>query len=204
GGGGGLVAGILRGLIEEARPWAGDAAMFLAELNCGMRAVLCHNHGPIFATAFYLIADLEKEEIRYANAGHPCPLFRDQLTGEVGALGSLPGEQRPALGLFDNIAYVTTRRTLRPNDLFILYTDGLVEVADQDGTTFGRERLFAGVRQHGHRPVPELFDFMLGDAKTFSAAGTFDDDVCLLGIQMTPSGATREKMAWESDQEDAA
>ncbi len=190
--GAGLVAGILRGLIEEARPWAGDAGMFLNELNCGMRAVLCHTRWPIFATAFYLIADLAKEELRYANAGHPCPLFRDQLTGEVGSLAWRPGEQRPALGLFDNVSYATRRRALRPNDLFILYTDGLCEASSPDGMIFGIDRLFSGVREQGHRPTSELFDFLLEDAKTFSARETFEDDVCMLGIQMLPRAAENE------------
>lgn len=186
GAGAGLVAGILRGLIEEARPWAGDAAMFLRELNCGLRSVLCHSHGPIFATAFYLIADLAKEEVRYANAGHPCPLFRDQLTGEVGSLVWQPGGQRPALGLFDDVSYLTTCRTLRPNDLFILYTDGLCEATNPDGMIFGIDRLFNDVREQGHLPTPELFDLLLEDAKVFSARETFEDDVCILGIQMLP------------------
>ena len=190
--GAGLVAGILRGLIEEARPWAGDAGMFLSELNCGMRAVLCHTHGPIFATAFYLIADLAKQELRYANAGHPCPLFRDQLTSEVGSLAWRPGEQRPALGLFDNISYAATRRALRPNDLFILYTDGLSEALGSNGMTFGTERLFRDVREQGHRPTPELFDFVIEDAKAFSDRETFEDDVCILGIQMLPCAAQQE------------
>ena len=182
--GAGLVAGILRGLIEEARPWAGDAGMFLSELNCGMRSVLCHGEGPIFATACYLIADLEKKELRYANAGHPCPLFRDQLTGEVGALTWRPGEQRPALGLFDNVAYPVTRRRLRPTDLFVLYTDGLCEAAASDGIPFGTERLYRDLREQGHRSTPELFQFLLEAAKAFSSRQTFEDDVCILGIQM--------------------
>jgi sigma-B regulation protein RsbU (phosphoserine phosphatase) len=184
--GAGLVAGILRGLIEEARPWADDAAMFLSELNRGLRSVLCHTHGAIFATAFYLIADLAKEEVRYANAGHPCPLFRDQLTGEVGSLAWPPGGQRPALGLFDAVSYSTTCRTLRPNDLFILYTDGLCEATSPDGMIFGIDRLFNDVREQGHLPTPALFDFLLEDAKAFSARETFEDDVCILGIQMLP------------------
>ena len=208
--GDGLVAGILRGLIEEARPWAGDAGEFLAELNCGMRTVLRHQHGPIFATAFYLIADLDRHEIRYANAGHPYPLFRDQLTNEVGTLASHPGERRPALGLFDNIAYVTTHRILRPNDLFILYTDGLFEVTDQDGIIFGKERLSDGVREHGHRSIAQLFDFLLQDARAFSGRETFEDDVCLLGVQIAPSGSAQNKIDdddfsdRDADEEDAA
>jgi serine phosphatase RsbU (regulator of sigma subunit) len=215
GAGAGLVAGILRGLIEEARPWAGNPGMFLSELNCGMRSVLCHTRWPIFATAFYLIADLAKEELRYANAGHPCPLFRDQLTGEVGALAWQPGERRAALGLFDDISYATTCRTLRPNDLFILYTDGLCEATSPDGMIFGTDRLFSDVREQGHRPTSELFDFLLEDAKAFSACETFEDDVCMLGIQMLPraveggichelSGDFRRQNRYESDDEDAA
>jgi sigma-B regulation protein RsbU (phosphoserine phosphatase) len=211
----GLVAGIVRGLIEEARPWAGDSGMFLAELNCGMRAVLCHTHGPIFATAFYLVADLAREEIRYANAGHPCPLFRDQVTGEVETLAWQPGEQRPALGLFDNVVYATTHRVLRPNDHFILYTDGLCEATNQDGIAFGTDRLINRVRDKGHLPTPELFDLLLDDAKTFSARETFQDDVCILGIQMLPGAAEsevdpesqgdfRRPLRSESDDENAA
>ena len=184
--GAGLVAGILRGLIEEARPWAGDAGMFLSELNCGMRSVLCHTREPIFATAFYLIGDLARQELRYANAGHPCPVFRDQATGEVGALGWKPGEQRPALGLFDNVSYTTTRRPLRPCDLFILYTDGLCEASNPDGKSFGTDRLYADVWKEGHRSAAELFDYLLDDAKAFTGCETFEDDVCLLGIQMLP------------------
>jgi serine phosphatase RsbU (regulator of sigma subunit) len=199
GAGAGLVAGILRGLIEEARPCAGDPALFLTELNCGLRSVLCHTPGPIFATAFYLIADLAKEELRYANAGHPCPLFRDQLTGDVGSLGWLPGEQRPALGLFDDVSYLTTCRTLRPNDLFILYTDGICEATSPDGMIFGIDRLFNDVREQGHLPTPELFNFLLEDAKAFSACETFEDDVCILGIQMLP----RAPHPCESDAEEA-
>jgi serine phosphatase RsbU (regulator of sigma subunit) len=211
GAGAGLVAGILRGLIEEARPWAGDPGMFLSELNCGMRAVLCHTRWPIFATAFYLIADLAKEELRYANAGHPCPLFRDQLTGEVGSLAWRPGEQRPALGLFDNVSYATTSRTLQPSDLFILYTDGLCEATSPDGMIFGIDRLFSNVREQGNRPTPELFDFLLEDAKSFSARETFEDDVCILGIQMLPCadetrhelcGDLRQSHRNESDNEE--
>ena len=190
--GAGLVAGIVRGLMEEARPWADDAGRFLSELNRGMRTVLCHTHGPIFATACYVIADLAKEEVRYANAGHPRPLFRHGSTGEVGSLGWVPGEQRPALGLFGDISYVTTRRPLRPNDSVILYTDGLSEVPGPSGTTYGIERLLRNVGEQGHRSMPELFDFIIEDAKAFSDRGAFEDDVCILGIQMLPHADEQE------------
>jgi serine phosphatase RsbU (regulator of sigma subunit) len=188
----GLVAGIVRGLIEEARPNADDAGAFLTDLNRGMRAVLCHTEGPIFATAFYAVANLKSEKLCYASAGHPAPLFHDQRTGAIESLLPAPGIAGPALGLFDRIIYEESHRPLRPNDLFILYTDGLSDVTNSIGTTFGNHRLYHAVRQHCHESIPELFDFLLADAKAFSGREDFEDDVCILGIQMMPSATAKQ------------
>jgi Stage II sporulation protein E (SpoIIE) len=35
--------------------------------------ICCMRNAPLIASAFYLLADLEKGELRYANAGHPNP-----------------------------------------------------------------------------------------------------------------------------------
>lgn len=188
----GLVAGIVRGLIEEARPYADEAGAFLAELNRGMRSVLCHTDGRIFATAFYLIADLAGEELRYANAGHPAPLFREGKSGDVRTLAVGPGGQGPALGLFEDATYLVSRRKIRPNDLIVLYTDGLYEASDSHGATFGAERLFRDLRSQGHLPTPQLFDYVLQDARDFSGRETFEDDVCILGVQMLAHHAAQE------------
>ena len=188
----GLVAGIVRGLIEEARPNADDAGAFLTDLNRGMRAVLCHTDGPIFATAFYAVANLAAEKLCYATAGHPAPLFFDQRTRQLESLVPAPGIAGPALGLFEKVIYEESSRALRPNDLFILYTDGLSDVTNSIGTTFGNHRLFHAVRQRCQDPIPELFDFLLADAQAFSGRDDFEDDVCILGIQMLPSAAEKK------------
>jgi serine phosphatase RsbU (regulator of sigma subunit) len=188
----GLVAGILRGLIEEARPDADDAGAFLTDLNRGMRAVLCHTDGPIFATAFYAVADLEAEKLCYASAGHPAPLFYDQRTGGVELLVPAPGIAGPALGLFENVIYEESGRSLCPDDLLILYTDGLSDLTSPNGTTFGNHRLYHAVRQYCQAAIPELFDALLADAQAFSGRDDFEDDVCILGIQMHPSPTKKE------------
>jgi serine phosphatase RsbU (regulator of sigma subunit) len=196
----GLVAGILRGLIEEARPNADDAGAFLTDLNRGMRAVLCHTDGPIFATAFYAVADLKAEKLCYASAGHPAPLFHDQHTGGVESLLPAPGMAGPALGLFESVIYEESHRPLRPNDSFILYTDGLSDVTNANGSTFGNHRLYQAVRQHCQETIPELFDVLLDDAKAFSGRDDFEDDVCILGIQMLPPAVDKKHRFQSPDQ----
>ena len=197
----GLVAGVVRGLIEEARPFAADPGAFLTELNRGMRAVLCRTDGPIFATGFYLIADLGQGEIRYANAGHPGPLFREYVSGEVESLSSGFREQGPALGLFGDAVFTVGRRPLRPNDLCVLYTDGLYEATDPQGRTFGKERLLIDMREMGHQPIPEIFDFLLDDAKTFTGRETFEDDVCLLGLQPFPAATEKDEINGQQEED---
>jgi sigma-B regulation protein RsbU (phosphoserine phosphatase) len=188
----GLVAGIVRGLIEEARPNADDPAAFLTDLNRGMRAVLCHTDVPIFATAFYAVFDLEAEKLFFASAGHPAPLFFDRHSDEIELVVSAPNTAGPALGLFEGVIYEQGHRDLRPNDVVVLYTDGLSDVTNSNGTTFGNHRLLHAVRQHRRDSIPELSDFLLADAKAFSDQENFEDDVCILGIQMLPATAKKK------------
>jgi len=69
-----LVAAILRTLVEDSRAYATEPAKFLQELNRGISEILKHTHLPIFVSACYLMLDVARGELHYANAGHPTPL----------------------------------------------------------------------------------------------------------------------------------
>ena len=69
-----LVAMILRTLVEDLRVHATEPAKFLQELNRGISHILKHTHLSIFVSALYLMADIARGELHYANAGHPTPL----------------------------------------------------------------------------------------------------------------------------------
>jgi sigma-B regulation protein RsbU (phosphoserine phosphatase) len=69
-----LVASTVSALVGQLRDYLGDPSELLSRLNRALRATLGYSEVPVFASAFYLLADLEKSEIRYANAGHPNPL----------------------------------------------------------------------------------------------------------------------------------
>src|ERR1700732_1490007 len=69
-----LVAMILRTLVEDLRVHATEPAKFLQELNRAISHILKHTHLSIFVSALYLMADISRGELHYANAGHPNPL----------------------------------------------------------------------------------------------------------------------------------
>jgi serine phosphatase RsbU (regulator of sigma subunit) len=186
-----LVTAMARALMDELAPTVRDPGQFLIEMNHKLAAILKQTAGPIYATAFYLIADVAAGELRYANAGHPRPLHLQRRAGQV---GPLPMLQRggPALGLFGQSAYTTNRCPLAADDLVLLFTDGLFEVVAPDGDTdYGPERLLAAARERISLPLPNLLDELLADVRKFSGYAEFDDDVCLLGMEAALPGQSK-------------
>ncbi len=71
------------------------------------------------------------------------------------------------------------------NDLIILYTDGLYEVIRANNQEYGQERLLDAVRQRIALPPEQMFDGLLDDIRQFSGNAEFEDDVCLVGMEVT-------------------
>ena len=178
-----LVTAIIRGLVEELRPVARDPAAFLTEVNHSLCAILKQTVTPLFATAFYLVADVARGEMRYASAGHPPPMHVRRLAGGVELLA--PDHPALALGVLEDTAYSAATRPLAAGELVMLYTDGLFEVEHADGTLFDRHQLLAAVAQRLALPTPQMFDELLTTIKAFSAKHEFEDDMCLVGMDVT-------------------
>ena len=66
----------------------------------------------------------------------------------------------------------------------MLYTDGLYEVEAADGTLFEKQQLIDAVARRLKLPTPQLFDELLGEIKAFAAHQRFDDDMCLVGMDV--------------------
>ncbi len=122
--------------------------------------VLRREHPDVFVTAFAATYDPGAHLLQYANAGHPAPFVR----AVDGALSRLETAGVPlGLGAFD--APRTRERTLCDGDLFVAFTDGLIE------TTHDIEQ--------GERFV--------GDALAHPAFGVCSAPAALLRILAVPS-----------------
>jgi phosphoserine phosphatase RsbU/P len=181
-----LVTAILRALLDDLAPRQPDPGLFLAEMNRKLAAMLKQTEGPLFATAFYLVADVAAGRMRCANAGHPPPLHLQRRGGLVSRLAQ-PKSTGPALGLFPDALYPTAEFPLAAEDVVLLFTDGLFEVVDAGGEEdYGQERLLAATRQRIHLPLLGLCDELIAGVRAFSGATEFEDDICLLGMEMMP------------------
>lgn len=81
-----------------------------------------------FATSIHLVLDLETGDYELFSAGHPPGL---QLSAGSGRWEEKTG-QGPLLGVYDGAQFDPVKGTLRPGDVLMLFTDGLVETSDRD------------------------------------------------------------------------
>ncbi|MGW1144338.1 PP2C family protein-serine/threonine phosphatase [Streptomyces sp. NPDC002454] len=81
-----------------------------------------------FATSIHLVLDLESGDYELYSAGHPPGL---QLCAGSGRWEEKAPEG-PLLGVYDGAQFDPLKGTLRPGDVLMLFTDGLVETSDRD------------------------------------------------------------------------
>jgi sigma-B regulation protein RsbU (phosphoserine phosphatase) len=128
----------------------------------------------LFATLFVAVFDLQGGEVEFVNAGHHYP-FRVQ----DGAAEDLV-EGGPVLGLMEDASYTPSRRAVRRGDLFVLYSDGVVDRNNAQGEQLGVERLKqAAIHTAGDGARIALYS-MLGEVQGWSGGTPPEDDATLI------------------------
>jgi len=178
-----LITGMIRGLVEEHAQLAADPGQLLTRINRALAEILKQAGTTMFATCFYLVADVEASELRFANAGHPSALH---LRREGALAENLDGQdvRGPAMGIFSSASYTTVTRPMERGDMVMLFTDGLFEVEDATGSFFTEEQLRQTVSRHATLAPEDFFDRVLRDIRKYSQRENFADDVCVVGVQI--------------------
>lgn len=133
-----------------------------------------------FASAAYLTIDTGTGELRFARAGHT-PLA---LVNAAGGTVETLAPKGMALGLRDAAAFAAgleeSARQLRPGDLLVLATDGILETADRAGEEFGIERLAQVALAHAPAGPEAVVNRILDAARNFGGSARLEDDAMAL------------------------
>jgi phosphoserine phosphatase RsbU/P len=123
-----------------------------------------------YATVFLAIYDDTSRELEYANCGHNPPLlFR--ANGKVEKLGATA----TVIGLSAQWDCATEIVKLQPDDLLIIYTDGVTEANDANADEFGEDRLEQVVRRNLSATPAQLLNAIQLAVQEFSYGEQFDD-----------------------------
>ena len=170
-----LVMTAFRGLLRmHARRRLGPAKIARA-INRLLPEFTGNDH---FVTAVYIVLNPEYEEFIYVCCGQQPPL----LLHSDGSLGNLD-VKGPALGVFRNVRYSTEKLSLVTGDILTMYTDGVVELTNQEGVGFGVERLAAIIHQGQDLPASELIQMIIRATQQFSESQSYPDDFTLVIIK---------------------
>ncbi len=122
-----LVSGILR---SHAPIEPGPAEMLRAvNFSLGERRI----EGQ-FVSLIYAVWDDRNRSVKIANSGLPRPLYVHDGKIEVIEATGLP------LGLFDDAEYDEFTFKAKPGDMFVFFSDGILDARNRAGDMFGRHR----------------------------------------------------------------
>ncbi len=131
-----------------------------------------------FATLFYGIANMQEMTFVYCNAGHPPPLLC-RKSGETVNLytGGL------IVGSFEDARFDDGRVRLDEGDVVVLYSDGLIEKANERDEIFGIDRLEKAIKDCHACPVEEIRDHVIDVWRAFVGSGRQDDDTTMIVVK---------------------
>lgn len=136
-----------------------------------------------FVTLAHLVFDLTHGTVSFTNAGHPYP-YRVRPGGTVEALANAA---RP-LGLALPPGWRTVTAPLAPGDLWVVYSDGLVEAAStEDGEPWGFARLERCLHEGTRDTAAALRDRILAAQRAHTGRDDTDDDRTLLVLRIEES-----------------
>lgn len=179
-----LVTALIRGLVEEISTKETDPGNYLGRLNNALHPILNREDELVYVTACYIIINTLTGDIRFSNAGHPSPLMLSYSDNNVTSLISDENMRGPGLAICSDAAYSSFNNHLYPNDIIMMFTDGIYEIADENDEEYGEDRLMDAALKHAALPLPDLVNALTEDALHFSKTDSFDDDVCLVGARL--------------------
>jgi serine phosphatase RsbU (regulator of sigma subunit) len=171
-----LLLAMLRSLVDEGL----DTARLAVRLNM---QVMRHSPGSRFITLFYGVYDPRDGSFEFVNAGHLPPLLR-RADGRFERIDHGGGM---ALGMFEHADYETRRITIEPGDVLVLYSDGITEAENSNGTPFDEAGLETIIATQPESDPEALGQSILRAVARHAGDVRLADDLTALVLERAPA-----------------
>ncbi len=171
----------LHGLWNECRHLFASPAEFMAETN--RRLCSLAEDGDTFATGVFGLVDLEKQEVRFSNAAGPSLVVRRHN----GGWESFESPGFP-LGLMKNMDYAETVIALNRGDSLLCFTDGAIEVRDQELNELGLAGFMNLLKKMDFPRSGDDMEQIEEKLLQYSNSIRLEDDLTMLAIHLANVG----------------
>jgi serine phosphatase RsbU (regulator of sigma subunit) len=144
-------------------------------LKANRALMFCLERGS-FISAAYFVVDSETKSVHYSRAGH-CPVLyynaeakkAEYLKDKGAALGMLRGPSYSKLIESRCVTY-------KPNDVIVLYTDGITEARNGHNEEFGLENLAECLQESATQNPQEIQEHIIKRLYEFTGTQNINDD----------------------------
>jgi sigma-B regulation protein RsbU (phosphoserine phosphatase) len=137
----------------------------------------------MFISMAYAVLDSESSAVTLCRAGHDAPLLfraKDKSISKINPPGM-------ALGIDSGVVFYRVTGdftlTLEPEDVLILYTDGVTEALDTSGDEFGLKNLIDAVQASASEGAASIITRLTDDLRAFIGPHPQHDDITLIAIR---------------------
>jgi sigma-B regulation protein RsbU (phosphoserine phosphatase) len=145
------------------------------ELN---QKVISSAKGEKFITMFIATYNVKSRQLTYINCGHNPPVLKNgteiiELKDGCPGLGMLDCLPSPKIGIIDVL----------PSSTLVTYTDGLVEVENNNQIEFGTQKVKSAIEESTNTSMDELNQYLMDDVTKFKQDQPFIDDIAILSCK---------------------
>jgi len=152
-----------------------ELPFLLEELN---KKVVHATQGEKFITFFIAHYNAFTHDLKYVNAGHNHPiLYQDKeiILLETGCTG---------LGMLDELPSIKVGRLkLSPNATLVLYTDGIVELENENQEQFEVERLIEFIKSYSQLNMEDMNNLIFSKLEQWKGTQKYDDDTAIFSCK---------------------
>lgn len=177
-----IYAALVSGILRSHAPIEPNPAEMLSAINNSLGERRIDGQ---FVSIIYAVWDDTRRTLRIANSGLPRPIhIRDGKIEVIEATG-IP------LGLFDEVEYDEFTFKAKPGDLFVFFSDGILDARNQAGDMFGRTRVEQMLARLADKPVGTVVDSLFKAVVDYVGGEDPFDDETIVAIKVKGSTVRR-------------
>ncbi|MFZ0770988.1 MAG: GAF domain-containing protein [Candidatus Sulfotelmatobacter sp.] len=182
-----IYAALVSGILRSHAPIEPGPAEMLRAVNFSLAERRIEAQ---FVSLIYAVWDDQHRTLSVANSGLPRPIHVHAGKNHVIEATGLP------LGLFDDADYDEFRFKMKPGDMFVFFSDGILDARNRNSELFGRGRAERIVAECADRSADCVVDNLFKAVAEHSAGVETFDDQTVVAIKVkngaTPGSAKRK------------
>ncbi|MBK7978655.1 MAG: serine/threonine-protein phosphatase [Ignavibacteriae bacterium] len=166
-----LLMSKLQTIIRAFAPDAADLAEFGEKINKVFHKDILPNS---FASMVYCSIEENINKLEIFNAGHLPPVILKKDEIEILPKGNV------ALGLSSSAKFTTQNIILETGNCLVIFSDGVTEAKDSNGTFYGTERIYQLLKISSHMSPQQIGERLLNSVRAFIGKEKKHDDLSIV------------------------